>query len=170
MVVAGGRTKGISGPARKNAGSAALARLPAFVLCLIFGLAACSPVYRNHGYAPSDRDLALIEVGSDTRETVAEKVGRPSASGLLNDVGWFYVQSRWKDYGARPSEEIDRQVVSITFTESGTVANVERFGMERGRIVPLSRRVTDSNIKGVSFLRQLLGSIGKLRADAPPGG
>lgn len=170
MVVAGGRTKGDCGPASSVFSAVGLRRFPVMLLFLVVGLAACSPVYRNHGYAPSDADLALIEVGRDTRESVAEKVGRPSASGLLNDVGWFYVQSRWKDYGARPSQEIDRQVVSITFTEGGTVANVERFGLERGRIVPLSRRVTDSNIKGVSFLRQLLGSIGKLRADAPPGG
>ena len=133
---------------------------------LLLGLAtACSPVYRNHGYAPSDADLALIEVRVDTRETVAEKVGRPSAAGLLNDVGWFYVQSRWKDYGARPPQEIDRQVVTISFTEIGVVSNVERFGLEKGRIVPLSRRVTDNNIKGVGFLRQLLGSIGQFRAN-----
>jgi len=30
----------------------------------------------------------------------------------------------------------------------------------------LSRRVTDSNIKGVSFLRQLLGSVGNLSASS----
>jgi hypothetical protein len=31
--------------------------------------------------------------------------------------------------------------------------------------VAISRRVTDSNIKGVGFLRQLFGNIGRLRAD-----
>jgi hypothetical protein len=53
----------------------------------------------------------------------------------------------------------------VTFTEDGIVENVERFGLEKGRVVALSRRVTDSNIKGVGFLRQLFGSLGKLRAD-----
>jgi hypothetical protein len=62
-------------------------------------------------------------------------------------------------------KEIDRQVVSITFTEEGKVENVERFGLENGQVVAISRRVTDSNIKGVGFLRQLLGNIGRLRAD-----
>ena len=47
-----------------------------------------------------------------TRETVAEKLGRPTASGLLNDQGWYFVQSRWRHYGARAPQEIDRQVVS----------------------------------------------------------
>ena len=113
----------------------------------------------------SDEELALVEVGKDTRETVAATVGRPSASGLLNDVGWFYVQSRWEHKGAFPPKEIDRQVVSITFTEAGTVENVERFGLENGKVVAISRRVTQSNVKGSSFLKQLLGNIGRLRAD-----
>ena len=33
--------------------------------------AACAPVYNNHGYIPSEQELALLEVGVDTRETVA---------------------------------------------------------------------------------------------------
>lgn len=131
---------------------------------IALALTACAPVYRNHGYIPVEEELAQIEVGRDTRETVAEKIGRPSATGLLNDIGWFYVQSRWRHYGAREPQEIDRQVVSVTFTEAGVVQNVERFGLERGRVVVLSRRVTESNIRGIGFLRQILGNLGRVNA------
>lgn len=132
----------------------------------ILGLAvACAPVYRNHGYVPSDAELALLEVGVDTRDTVAATIGRPSASGLLNDLGWYYVQSRWKVSGARPPKEEDRQVVAISFTEDGIVENIERFGLEKGRIVPISRRVTETNIKSTGLLRQLFGNIGRVSAD-----
>jgi outer membrane protein assembly factor BamE (lipoprotein component of BamABCDE complex) len=127
-------------------------------------IAACSPVYRNHGYVPNEDELAQIEVGKDNRETLAPLIGRPSAAALLNDEGWYYVQSRWKHSGARPPKEIDRQVVAITFDKEGVVENVERFGLEGGKVVALSRRVTTSNIKGVSFLRQLLGSLGNFRS------
>lgn len=130
---------------------------------LMVVIAACSPVYRNHGYVPNDDELAQIEVGRDTRETLAPLIGRPSAAALLNDEGWYYVQSRWKHSGARPPKEIERQVVAITFDDKGVVENVERFGLEGGKVVALSRRVTTSNIKGVSFLRQLLGSLGNFR-------
>lgn len=126
-------------------------------------IAACAPVYRNHGYVPTDDELAEIKVGEDTRETLAPLIGRPSAAALLNDEGWYYVQSRWKHSGARPPKEIDRQVVAITFTKEGVVENVERFGLENGKVVALSRRVTTSNIKGIGFLRQLLGSLGNFR-------
>jgi outer membrane protein assembly factor BamE (lipoprotein component of BamABCDE complex) len=134
-------------------------------LALMFIVSACAAVYQNHGFVPSDEELSLIEVGKDTRDTVAATLGRPSTEGLLNDVGWFYVQSRWKHYGAFEPKEIDRQVVVVTFSENGVVENVERFGLEKGQVVAISRRVTDSNIKGISFLRQLFGNLGRLRAD-----
>ncbi|TGD45186.1 outer membrane protein assembly factor BamE [Pseudotabrizicola sediminis] len=134
------------------------------VICLAAALTACAPIFRNHGYVPSDVDLAQLVVGKDTRDTAAPKVGRPSASGLLNDTGWFYVQSRWQQRGALAPQEIDRQVVALTFSESGVLQNVERFGLERGQIVPLSRRVTESSVQGQSVLGQLFANVGRLSA------
>lgn len=126
---------------------------------------ACAPVYRNHGYVPSDDELALIVVAKDSRDSVAATIGRPSAAGLLNDHGWYYVQSRWKHAGALPPREEDRQVVAITFDDAGIVENVERFGLEKGRVVAISRRVTDTTIKGRGLLAQLFGNLGRISAD-----
>lgn len=137
------------------------ARRAGLAMAFVLMMAACTPIVRNHGYAPSDADLSLLTVGVDTRDTVAETVGRPAAQGLLNDEGWFYVQSRFEHVGPRQPREVDRQVVAITFDQNGTVANIERFGLAEGRVVPLSRRVTESNIKGFSFIRQLLSGIGR---------
>ncbi len=83
----------------------------------------------------------------------------------MNDVGWFYVQSRWRNFGALPPKEVDRQVVAITFSEEGIVQNVERFGLEKGRVVAISRRVTESNIKGLGVLQQIFSNFGRIRAD-----
>ena len=138
--------------------------LRAGLLVVLLAVAACTPIYQNHGYVPSDEELKLIEVGKDSRETVAATLGRPSASGLLNDVGWFYVQSRWQTRGGFEPKAIDRQVVSITFNDEGVVENVERFGLEDGKVVAISRRVTKPNIRGLTFLQQLFGSVGQLRA------
>ena len=118
-------------------------------------------MFRNHGYVPPEDQLAQIEVGRDSREDVAGLVGRPTAEGILGDQGWYYVQSRFRNYGYRPSVEVDRQVVAISFDAGGTVSNIERFGLEDGRVVPLSRRVTEANVQGVGFLRQLFGNIGR---------
>jgi outer membrane protein assembly factor BamE (lipoprotein component of BamABCDE complex) len=140
-------------------------RLTQMVLmgCVVM-LSACSAIYRDHGYVPDDTSLEQVQVGVSSRQEVADAVGRPSASGLLNDEGWYYVQSKFKHLGPFRPEETDRQVVAISFDDRGIVENVERFGLQDGQVVPLSRRVTESNIKGVSFLRQLFSSFGRLRA------
>lgn len=138
------------------------------LLCLV--ATACATIVRYHGYVPDETELALIEVGVDTRETVAGKIGRPTAQGLLNDVGWFYIQSRFEHFGPREPKEVDRQVVAITFSEGGTVDNIGRFGLEDGRVVEISRRVTETNIKGVGFIRQLFSNFGRIRAGDVIGG
>lgn len=127
-------------------------------------LAGCTALYQNHGYIPRDADLEQVVVGESTREDVARTVGRPSSTGLLTGGAWYYVGSRFRHFGPREPQEIDRQVVAISFDEAGTVENVERFGREKGQVVVLSRRVTDSNIQGLGFLRQLLGNIGNVSA------
>ncbi|MGB3178419.1 MAG: outer membrane protein assembly factor BamE [Albidovulum sp.] len=133
-------------------------------LLLLIAVASCTSIYRNHGYVPRDTDLDKIVVGQSTRENVSQAVGRPSSTGLLTGGAWYYVGSRFRHYAARAPQEIERQVVAVSFNEAGVVENVERFGLENGQAVVISRRVTDSNIKGLSFLRQLLGNIGNISA------
>jgi outer membrane protein assembly factor BamE (lipoprotein component of BamABCDE complex) len=127
-------------------------------------LGACAATYQNHGYVPTDSDLEEILVGVDTRETVGQSIGRPTSFGMLQSGGWYYSQSRWRHFAYKAPKVIDRQIVAITYTDDGIVENIERFTLEDGRIIALSRRVTDSNIKGISFLRQLMGNLGNLRA------
>lgn len=128
----------------------------------LLALGACTEVIRNHGYSPSDEDLAAVTVGKDTRETVGVKVGRPSAGGMMADGGWYYVQSRFSHRGARAPLETDRQVLAISFDKAGRVSNIERFGLEDGKVVALSRRVTETNIQGLSFIGQMLGNLGRI--------
>ena len=149
---------------RSFLGACQVSRKQCLMLALVASVAACAPVYRNHGYVPTEDELALVEVGKDTRETVGQKIGRPSTSGLLNDVGWFYVQSRYRHFGPREPKEVDRQVLAVTFNEAGTVENVARYGLEDGQVVEISRRVTQSNVKGLSFIQQILGNFGRVDA------
>ncbi len=147
---------------KSRAGARSLRLALAGLCCL--ALAACATVVRNHGYVPDETELAQVVVGKDTRESVAEKIGRPSAQGLLNDVGWFYVQSRFEHVGPREPKEVERQVVAVTFNANGVVDNVGRYGLQDGRVVTISRRVTESNVKGIGFISQLLANFGRIQA------
>ncbi|UOA31799.1 hypothetical protein DSM110093_01573 [Sulfitobacter sp. DSM 110093] len=129
-------------------------------------LTACTPQYENHGYVPPQDQLEQIVVGSDTKETVAQKIGVPTASGVLSDDSYYYVKMRQRALGFMAPKEIDREVVTVSFNEAGVVANVERFGLERGQVVPLSRRVTTSPVADNTFLRQLLGNLGRFSPTA----
>lgn len=133
-------------------------------------LIACSPIQRFHGYAPDEMQLSEIEVGRDTRATVAEKVGRPGMTGVMEGSAWYYVQSDWQHEGWRQPVEINREVVTISFDASDRVSNIERFGMEQGEVVPLSRRVTSTGPTGPAILRQLFANFGQLNPGQMLGG
>ncbi|MDT1061790.1 outer membrane protein assembly factor BamE [Paracoccus sp. CPCC 101403] len=140
-------------------------RIMGFALTVPVVLAACTPIYRNHGYVPAEDELMQVVVGKTNQTELEGLIGRPSSQGLLTGSAWYYVGSRWETFGAREPREIDRQVVAISFSEGGTVANVERFGLERGKVVVLSRRVTDSGIPSMSVVHQLMGNVGRVSAD-----
>jgi len=124
-------------------------------------LIGCAATFSNHGYAPSPKDLSAIKVGTDTRASVEAAIGRPSSTGMLKSGGWYYLSSRVKHYAYRKDQMIDRQLVAVTFRKDGRVKNIERFSLADGRVIALNRRVTESGIKGRTFLRQLLSSIGR---------
>lgn len=126
----------------------------------IVALSACTPQYRNHGYLPTETDLATISVGVDTRETVIAAVGAPTVSGVLNDSSMYYVESKFRHLGPFAPQEIERQVLAVSFNAGGVLTNIERFGLSDGRVITLSRRVTDDNVRDTTFIRQLLGNIG----------
>jgi len=135
----------------------------ATVVLLFFGVvSACSAQYENHGYAPTETEVAELIVGVDTRATVDDVIGTPSISGVLSGGDYYYIRSRVKSYGMFRPKEIERQVLAISFDESDTIANIERFGLEKGRIVPLSRRVTDSSVVGKGFIRQMLNNLANI--------
>ena len=130
------------------------------VAALGLSLAACTARFQNHGYIPPQEDLDLLAVGIDTRASVEDSVGSPSSGGVLEGGGYYYVKSRVKTFGFKAPEVVEREVLAITFDANGVIANIERFGLEDGRVVPLSRRVTKGGVSDKTFLRQLLGNIG----------
>jgi outer membrane protein assembly factor BamE (lipoprotein component of BamABCDE complex) len=130
------------------------------LLVALGAVAACSASIRKHGYVPSDEQLAEVVVGVDTRDSVAETLGLPSSSGVLNDSGYYYVSTRMRHYGVAEPKPVSRDLVAVNFDKNGVVSGVQKFGLEDGRVVPLQRRVTSSSIEDKTFLRQLIGNLG----------
>ena len=128
-------------------------------------VSACSRPNEYHGYFPPQEVLDEIRIGVDTRQTLSETVGSPSTAGLLDGGDWFYIRSTYQQRAVLGPLEIDRQVLAIRFNARDVVENVELFGLEDGQVVALSRRVTESPVRGMSFLKQLFGNIGGISTD-----
>lgn len=142
-------------------GSAGLRRLVCAVSVAVV-LTACGPLYTNHGYIPPQEDLDQIVVGIDTLDTVQETLGGGGASSVLEDNALYFVRSRVRTVAMLEPQVIEREVVAVSFDDNGVVSNVEQFGLERGQVVRLTRRVTDSSVSGKGFFDQLVGNIGRI--------
>ena len=111
---------------------------------------------------PPEDALEQIVVGIDTRTSVEETIGSPGASGATRNGSYYYIRSRLRTTLFFAPEVVEREVLAISFDSSDVVANVERFGLEDGRVVRLQARVTESGLTDKTFLRQLLGNLGRI--------
>lgn len=134
-------------------------------LAVVLFAVACSPITRNYGYVPAVDQLAEIEVGRDTRDTVAEKIGAPFNEGLGGAQAWYYVSSTHQTFGPRKPQIVRRDVVAVRFNGAGAVENIERFDVADGQVVRLTARVTDSAVSELGIIRQIFGNIGTPQAD-----
>ena len=123
-------------------------------------LAACGGQYRNHGYMPLAEDVDALIVGVDTRDSIIQVMGVPTTGGVLTEEAMYYVRSRVHHKGYVKPNEIQRDVLVLSFDKNQILRNVERFGIEKGKLIRLEHRVTEAPGGDRSVLQQIIGSIG----------
>ncbi len=124
----------------------------------------CTQLDRFHGFIPPQEELATVQVGQTTKDTVIGLFGPPISERALENNTIYYASSQFRYFGPFAPEEVDRQVLAIDFDASDRVRNISRYTLEDGRVVVLDRRVTEDGINDVTFLSQLLGSFGRIDA------
>lgn len=134
-------------------------------LSIAAAAAACAPVQTYSGFRPDRNDAEIPEpqVGVDTRETIQQRFGSPSTTAIFDQTVWYYVgsvQERIAFYTPRTTE---RHVMAVHF-DGDVVASVEKFGLERGRVVSYDTHTTPTRGRELSVLEQILGTVGR----APP--
>ena len=140
------------------------------IVLLCLAVAGCTSLYSTHGYTPTDEDLTQVITGKTTSEEVVALLGPPTVDELIAGGAWYYVKSKYETYAYREAKEIDREVVAVSFTPDKRVSNVERFGLEKGRVVQLSTRITGTGFDKVSTLRRIFGALGNFSASNVLGG
>ena len=95
-----------------------------------------------------------------------EKLGTPSIGGILNDGNIYFVQSKVLKNSIRASKPIDRQVLVLSFDYNDRLSNIQKFGIDKGKIVILDYRTTPSGLKNMSFLLRLFQNVGGPSAES----
>ncbi|MBF9046777.1 outer membrane protein assembly factor BamE [Rhodobacterales bacterium LSUCC0031] len=142
-------------------GFARLSRRGLIGLALALSLAACDTTFNNHGYVPPAEALEQVQIGA-SRDDVIVAIGTPGSAGVMRDEAWIYTAYRVRNLGYRAPEITERQLLAISFDDNGRVRNIEEFGLDDGRVVQLSRRVTSSSVREVTFFGQLMGNFGRI--------
>ncbi len=136
------------------------------IVAVVLALSACTPVTRYHGFAPTADELAAVQVGQSTRDSVTAIFGPPTAEGVLGNNDYYYVSSTFRHYGPFAPKELERQVLVFSFDQGAVVRNLARYTLEDGQVVVLERQVTEDGINDVTFIAQLLGAFGRVDAGA----
>ncbi len=136
-----------------------------FIL-LVFFVVGCTGITTRHGYIPTEIELETLQVGQTTTEEVVNEIGNPAI--INEDFGttWIYMESKQLTKGIRKAETIERNVVVLTFEGDGTLANVETLGLENGRTVRFTQRVTKTYEGRLSVIQQILRSFGNFGSGA----
>ena len=139
-------------------------RLSAVALAL-GAAAACAPVSTYSGFRPERNDVELADpqVGVDTRATVQQRFGSPSTTAVFDQTSWYYVSAVQQRIAFYSPDTTDRRVMVVRF-DGDVVSGVEKYGIERGRMVNYSNEETPTRGRELGILEQLLGNVGR----APP--
>ncbi len=135
-------------------------RLSAAALAL-GAAAACAPVATYSGFRPERNDVELPDpqVGVDTRATVQQRFGSPSTTAVYDQTAWYYVSAVQQRIAFYSPDTTDRRVMVVRF-DGDIVSSVEKYGMERGRMVNYSSEETPTRGRELGIIEQLLGNVG----------
>lgn len=143
-----------------------------FLVVSLFGasllVAGCVPKVDVHGYVPVAEDVNSIALG-DAQDSVLARLGEPTTRGLEGTNAWYYISSKVRRVAFFAPKEIERQIVAISFNGS-RVAQIERYGLEDGRLINLNTNKTVTDGRKLTFFEQFLGNIGNFSAENFIGG
>lgn len=128
---------------------------------VIAASAACAPVETYSGFRAERNNEAIADpqIGVDTRDTVQQRFGTPSTTAVFDQTSWYYMSSVQERVAFYPPRITERHVMVVRF-DGDTVTSVEKFGIERGRIVSYATQETPTRGRELGVLEQLFGNIG----------
>jgi outer membrane protein assembly factor BamE (lipoprotein component of BamABCDE complex) len=123
--------------------------------------AGCSPTRTSHGFISDSDTPPQVQVGVDTKATVLQRLGTPSTTAVFDETSWYYISSVDQRFGFNRPRTVEREVLVVRFNASDQVASVDRYGIDRGRIVAYNDDATPTRGRELGLLEQIFGNIGR---------
>ena len=125
-------------------------------------VSACAPLREVRGYQAIDHKPQDMKVDVDTKSTVLDALGSPTAVSTFDPNVWYYISQNAATIGYHKSHITKRSVVSITFNkESEKVVAVNDYSLKDGKIIAYNARETPTRGRELSVIEQLLGNVGR---------
>lgn len=124
-------------------------------------LSACSSdIFVTHnGNMPSSDRISMVQKGQD-KTRVRELLGAPSSVNPLDNNTWIYMSSDVKRVAFFKPVELNRDILTIKFNESGVVDSISRYDKEQGREIEISKDATEFQESDKGFFEEYFGGVG----------
>lgn len=139
---------------------------------LLVGTAACNTrqMLNNQGYIADEELVASVQPGVDNKESVEKALGRPTMAAQWDENVWYYVSRNTKQLAfARPVPR-DQRILIVRFAPDGTVAAVEKRGLEKVADISPNPDKTPTLGREATLLEDLFGNLGSVGAAPGAGG
>jgi outer membrane protein assembly factor BamE (lipoprotein component of BamABCDE complex) len=122
----------------------------------------CAPITAYHGFQAVEANPKDIKAGVDSKATVSERLGSPSAVASFEPNTWYYISAVTDQVAFRRPVTRKRDIVAISFSKTGDmVEKVDTFTLKDGRIISYNGRETPTRGREMTVLEQLLGNVGR---------
>jgi len=131
-------------------------------------LAACSSdIFLVHnGNMPASEKIAQINKGQ-TREQVAQILGSPSAVSSFDGKTWIYMSSTLKKVAFCKPEEIKRDILTVSFDNSGKVNKILKYDRQDGQAIKADNTQTPVVGHEIGFFEKYFGGVGAYMPVSP---
>lgn len=137
-------------------------RVTAVALASALMVGACTPITAYQGFQAVEANPKDVKVGVDSKSTVTERLGTPSAVAAFDSNTWFYISQISDQMAFKRPNVRRRDVVAISFDKADEkVMAVNTYTLKDGHVVAYNNRATPTRGRELSVLEQILGNIGQ---------
>ena len=135
-------------------------------IAFIFILSSCSSAQQNEwfvshtGNMPAKERVSRIDIGS-SKDDVVNVLGMPSSVNVFDENSWIYMSSDIKKVAFYAPEEVDREVLRITFNSADEVKSIENLTLAEGNNIVPEKDKTEVKGQRPGFFRKYFGGVGQ---------